>query len=247
MIWAEVSLNGKQLLGTFYIHPRFSDWDLLDFSIDQAIQLCPNIILIGDFNQNTMDPRKSTNIRNIINTYNLQQLIKSPTRSTATSSTLIDLILISDSLHAVDKAVIEPFCSDHSAVYFTTNFISVSERSYKRKIWQYNNADYELYRETLDNMLWNLTHLSVEDQAQHITENITRAAENSIPHKPVTIRPKDQPWMRNEIRKLMRIRNRQHKLAKCTNNPNHWARFRELRNQVINSIREAKVNHFKNN
>ena len=70
-------------------------------------------------------------------------------------------------------------------------------------------------------MLWNLTHLSVEDRAQHITENITSATENSIPHKLVTIRPKDQPWMHNEIRKLMRSRNRQHKLAKRTNNPNH--------------------------
>ena len=243
VIWAEVSLKGKRLLiGTFYIHPRFSDWNLIDLSIEQAIQLCPNIILIGDFNQNLKEPRKSKNIRNIINTYNLQQLVETPTRST---STLIDLILISDSLHAVEKGVIEPFCSDHSAVYFSTNFISVSERSYKRKIWQYNNAVYELYRETLDNMQWNFTNLSVEDQVQLVTKNMTRAAENSIPHKIVAIRPKDQPWMHNEIRKLMRIRNRQHKIAKRTNNPNHWARFRELRNQVINSIREAKVNHFK--
>ena len=31
VIWAEVSLKDKQLLiGTFYIHPRFSDWDLID-------------------------------------------------------------------------------------------------------------------------------------------------------------------------------------------------------------------------
>ena len=71
-----------------------------------------------------------------------------------------------------------------------------------------------------------------------------RGAENAIPHKLVTMRPKDQPWIHNEIRKLMRIRNRQHKIAKRTNNPNHWARFRQLRNHVINSIRDAKVNHF---
>ena len=145
----------------------------------------------------------------------------------------------------MEKGVIIPFCSDHSAVYFSTNFISVSERSYKRKIWQYNNADYDLYRETLDNMQWNFTNLSVEDQVELVTENMTRAAENSIPHKTVPIRPKDQPWMNNEIRKLMRIRNRQHKIAKRTNNLNHWAMFWELRNQVITSIREAKVHHFK--
>ena len=110
VIWTEVSLKGKQLLiGTFYIHPCFSDWDLIDLSIEQAIQLCPNVILIGDFYQNMKDPRKSKNIRNIINTYNLQQLVETPARSTATTSTLIDLILTSDSLHAVDKCVIEPF------------------------------------------------------------------------------------------------------------------------------------------
>ena len=58
VIWAEVSLKDKRLLiGTFYIHPRLSDWDLIDLSIEQAIELCPNIILIGDFNQNMKDTR----------------------------------------------------------------------------------------------------------------------------------------------------------------------------------------------
>ena len=53
VLWAEIVLNGKKvLLGTCYLHPRFKDWNVVRLAIDQASQICPNIILIGDFNQN---------------------------------------------------------------------------------------------------------------------------------------------------------------------------------------------------
>ena len=58
-IWAEVILcNRKVLIGSFYIHPRFRNWELVELSVEQALQSCPNIVLLGDFNQNMLDARK---------------------------------------------------------------------------------------------------------------------------------------------------------------------------------------------
>ena len=58
-VWAELNLcNRKVLIGSFYIHPRFRNWELVELSVEQALQSCPNIVLLGDFNQNMLDARK---------------------------------------------------------------------------------------------------------------------------------------------------------------------------------------------
>jgi hypothetical protein len=46
--------------------------------------------------------------------------------------------------------------------------------------------------------------------------------------------------MNNKIRNKIRQRNRIHYKAKTTNNPDHWKKFREIRNEVIDLVRKAK-------
>ena len=244
-VWGEVNLcNRKVLIGSFYIHPRFRKWELVELSVEQALQSCPNIVLLGDFNQNMLDTRKNQNILSIMDTYDLHQLIDTPTGITANSASIIDLILTTDSLNCTDKGVIDPFCSDHCAVHFSTNFMSTKQHSYKRKIWQYEKANYNLYREKLRESNWDMNNLTIDDQVKKISENILHSAEFSIPNKEVTIRPKDQPWIHNEIRKAIRHRKRLHKTAKRTNNPVDWANFRQARNHVISLIHNSKLNYF---
>lgn len=74
-------------------------------------------------------------------------------------------------------------------------------------------------------------------QFLHIyTENVNK----HIPNKIITVRPADKPYMNNSIRRKMRQRNRIHYKAKQTNNPDHWQKFRQLRNEVIDLVRKAK-------
>ncbi len=64
--------------------------------------------------------------------------------------------------------------------------------------------------------------------------------QNSIPNKVVTIRTQDIPWFKNNIRRLIRKRNRIHKRAKVTNSETEWANFRNIRNEVTKLIRKSK-------
>ena len=178
-------------------------------------------------------------IRNILNTYHLNQIIDSPTRITPHSSTYFTVLEI------YRQRVIDPFCSDHCAIHFTTNFLKTTQHTFKRKVWQYDKGNYDFYREKLDNADWNFDNLTVDEQANKVTQNILDAAEPSVPNKVVTVRPKDQPWLHNDIRKAMRKRTRLHKLAKDTNQPQHWANFRMARYHVTNLIRDSKLNYFK--
>ena len=180
-----------------------------------------------------------------MNIFNLNQVIDTPTRITQNTQTLIDLVLMTSSFNCTGKGVIDPFCSDHCPVFISTNFLTIKQQSYSRKIWCYDRANYDLYRQNLLGCNWNLIDKSVDEIVTIISEHILNSADLSIPSKIVTIRPMDPPWMHNQIRKEIRERKKLHKLAKIYNNENDWARFRAQRNLVNNLVKDAKISHFK--
>ena len=218
----------------------------METSIENAINYCPDILLLGDFNENMLVPGQCRNIRNIMNMFNLIQLVDSPTRITQTSSTLIDLVLASDNLCCTRKGIIELFCSDHCGIHVSTNFMKINQHSFKRKIWLYYNADFDLYRESLEVCDWNLAELTVDEYVNKITSNIMQSAEVSIPNKMLTIRPRDPPWMNNTIRRAIREKNKYHRSAKRINTNDAWIRYRVSRNKVTDLVRNSKTDYFKN-
>ena len=73
-----------------------------------------------------------------------------------------------------------------------------------------------------------------------ISNTILSAAEATIPNKLVTIRKQDHAWLTNEIRKLIRKKNRIHNKAKRLNKPADWNKFRKIRNDVTSLVRKAR-------
>ena len=107
------------LVGYCYRNPASRvDW-IHDFTamLDNAAFESKEIILLGDFN---IDLQKS-NLQwiNNLDTYNLHQLIKSPTRVTHNSSTLIDHIYVSETKNAIETCVPISNVSDHYPVCVT--------------------------------------------------------------------------------------------------------------------------------
>ena len=75
------------------MHPRFRNWELVELSVEQALQPCPNIVLLDDFNHCMLDTRKNKIFLVLkMGTYDLHQLIDTHTRITANSARIIDLI-----------------------------------------------------------------------------------------------------------------------------------------------------------
>ena len=67
--------------------------------------------------------------------------------------------------------------------------------------------------------------------------------ESFIPRKNVTVRPRDKPWMTNEIRRAIRRRDRLLKAhSRCKSNGS-WERYRVQRNLVVSLIRIAKIDY----
>ena len=80
-------------------------------------------------------------------------------------------------------------------------FFTIKQQSYSRKIWYYDRANYDLYRQRLLGCNWNLQDKSVDENVTIISEHILNSADLSIPSQIVTIRPMDSPLKHNQIRK----------------------------------------------
>jgi len=77
-----------------------------------------NSVVLGDLNENLLH-NNNTNLKNIIIFNNLDIVIKEPTRITATSTTLVDPILVSNSFgnYKAGCIDIQNNISDHKATY----------------------------------------------------------------------------------------------------------------------------------
>ena len=81
--------------------PEWTDadyWTRLNHAIGMVYQINQNIILTGDLNSDLFSSRNNKLI-DTMNLFNLTNVIEKPTRITEHSSTLLDPIIISDSVH----------------------------------------------------------------------------------------------------------------------------------------------------
>ena len=79
-------------------------------------------VVLGDFNTNTTGSRRcnlTTSLNAFLNLFNWTQIIKEPTRVTTTTSSTIDLILVSDVDKISQSGVIDVGKSDHSLIFCT--------------------------------------------------------------------------------------------------------------------------------
>ena len=134
----------------------------------------------------------------------------------------------------------------HCPVFVLLKFIRPKVNTYKRKIWNYQRADFEKYRQLLrEHDLTNkIRNKELDSSVQIVADAIFDAAEKSIPNKLVNIRPSDYPWITCHIKSLIRKRRRIYNKFKKTKNLRFWDQFKVVRNNVTNLVRKSKQNYF---
>ena len=249
-LWTEVSMSKNRtiLIGTFYRPPDSDDniYTLIDYSFEQASDTgIENILVLGDFNAD-FSKQKSEKLKNILLKYDMFQFINEPTHFTENSSSCLDLVIANNNNFLDLVHVGQPFLGQntryHCPTYGIIKFDKPVSTCFKRRIWLYDRGNYELFREKLSAVDWDLVLLEtdIDTLVDKFSNLLTQAALASIPSKIITVRKSEPPWINNLVRRAIRKRNRLHKKAKKTNNPDHWSKFRKFRNRTINIIRNRK-------
>ena len=221
-------------------------WQQIQDSVDLAKQTgIKNILLTGDFNA---DPptREGHNFKVFTDSNNLEHHIKSPTRVTPTTATLLDQFISNCSAMVSDARVLTPIANcDHCPIRLTLNFSHKfnKQKSYNRLIWQYEQADFNEFRNRLHLIDWETCFCSndINIIAETWTSTFVNTAGEVIPNRIVVIRPGDKTFFTSEIRRLRQKKIRNHRKAKLLNSEEAWGQFKDIRNQYNNKLKEAKV------
>lgn len=144
-LWVEIRAKGQTfLLCNTYRPPESNDghyWTRLNHAIGLAYQFNENIVITGDLNSDLFKAQNNKLIE-ILNIFNLRNVIDKPTRVTNHSSTLLDPIILSDTLsYFISDVLPTPSnISDHDAPIIFLECPTTITRSYKREIWIYEKV-----------------------------------------------------------------------------------------------------------
>ena len=90
----------------------------------------------------------------------------------------------------------------------------------------------------------NLIDESVDNSLDAFNDLLLAYLDEHAPIKTVKIRHKPNPFITEDIRDLMKVRDRLHKRASRTGMREDWEVFKELRNRVKFVLRKVKREHY---
>ena len=107
--------------------------------------------------------------------------------------------------------------NDHCTITMKINFRIPQALAYKRRMWDFKNTNFDLFREAIANCNWHECFTNTDDinlAADLWTSKLLAIAKETIPNKEVTIRPHNKPWYNNILRQLCRKKDRLFKKTK---------------------------------
>ena len=128
-IWIELTLKRKRILFGLFYRPPNSDSeyytaiaDSIHLAADSGIQ---DIVITGDFNFNMLNTQSSRKVNSICEELSLLQMIQDPTHFIENSSSLIDLIIVSNKNRVINCGVGDSFLHEdiryHCPIYGILN------------------------------------------------------------------------------------------------------------------------------
>ena len=127
----------------------------------------------------------------------MTQLIDQPTHILTNSSSLIDLIITDQVDMFVDSGLLPSprDKSHHEIIYGKLNLTAPLPPPYKRRVWDYNDANHDLIKETLSNTNWEaiFENSTPDESVKDFTDIILSTMSQFIPNKIITINERDPP------------------------------------------------------
>ena len=255
VMWLELG-SGHQtlLLGCLYRPPNkpVAYWDQLESNIEMAwTQQCANMVMLGDFNVDFTPPLSNSArpLQHILERFSLENYVRSPTRVTATSASMIDLFLSTSRVDGVCETVFTDI-SDHNAILARVPAVQTSRgktraefkstRRLCRVNWEQFNTD----------LVAHLQQRPATDQVDDMAEFLNSAIITVLDdHAPVVLRRKRQtrpcPWLTEELVNAVRDRNALHRrLMRDRGNPDLQEQHRVARSKARKLDRTLRNRYF---
>lgn len=268
-IWAKVKFSTMTIiLCCVYIPPDLRAERLQEFldhfheSISMAQIYNPaSIIVTGDFNAGNTYLSSNFNhspvsaferqLEITAESLGLSQLITEPTRHQDATQNLRDLCFVSNPEIVTASGVLPSFSNlDHFPIHVSVKATIPDTPLQEKQVWDYSRLDVENLTHKLLHTNWDsIINNEIDTATALFTSTLIEAAKDTIPIKTI-FSCNNKPWMTNELKRLMRKRDRLFKHAQSrqakreSDNDVDWSRWRQCRNKVNTMVRKLKAQCF---
>nr|CAH7732385.1 unnamed protein product [Callosobruchus chinensis] len=239
MLWLKIFLGRKSIVvGVVYRPPRGNldnAVEALDNVLSFLTPIHEDILVLGDFNVNFLTDNK---ISQCLQCYNLDQLVKEPTRITDHSATLLDPIFFTsiDKCQDVGTLSVETI-SDHLAVYCNISFVFPKQTPRIVTFRDFKNFDQERFTADLFSINWiDVIYIqNLDDKAKFISDNIIALFDHHAPLKTIRVTKPRAPWLTPNLKLLMKLRDKALHRFRKNPSPANRTHYNDLRNFVVSA------------
>ena len=252
-MWLAVSNKETQLLLCVCYRQKRGDyapgfWPKLQTSYDLAVGTkISKIILVGDFNADPGTEKQANDtLLDFLAINNLTQHIKEPTRVTATNASILDLIITNLPMLVTSVGVGAPVHeNDHRTIYGTLNLKTVKRQNFTRDMWDFKNANFDLFREELGKVDWEecFETEDIDSITGKWSEIFLKISEQVVTKKRVKIRPEDKNWYNNYLRNLRRSKDREYGVWVKDRTQLLWDIYKAARNTYFQECSRIKLEY----
>lgn len=261
-VWVQLSCGPTvAIIGVIYRPPDMNSSFASQFSNLLSDLTCrfPNssLLLLGDFNFPAInwssltapanDPEAQAFLQSCLD-FSLQQLIFEPTRRSATTANILDLILTSDPYLCSNIALLEGL-SDHSIITGNLNFVPHKKVTRTKQIRCYNRANFGEINAQLsvfaDHFLHDFSSRSVETNWNLFSVKLATLIDRFIPVISIPC-TNTAPWFNRHLRRLNNKKKRLYRQVDKNRHSESWQRYKlcdkEYQSELI-SVRRHFFTH----
>lgn len=253
-LWIKIKMNKQQFaVGVVYL-PHVSQYCEFLNSLEQSISLLlphyDEVFCLGDFNIDVLDTNSSAfkKLDSILESFNLVQIVNSPTHFTRTAGTIIDLIITtnSDIINNVKVIPLDHFNSDHDLTCCELNLSSIKNPEMLKTIRVFKNFNYENFYTDLRSIPFEMMFdmRDVSDKLNFLNENLLSLFNFHAPLRTIKITKKPSPWITDNIRLLISLRDKARSRWRRTKSEAHHNYYKALKNYTTLACRKEKKAYF---
>ena len=213
------------------------------------------IILLGDTNCHLTitapDQPAENNSKHICSLYelfSLNQLIEEPTRVTLTSSSIIDHIATTSARNIIESGVHKVSMSDHYMVFCVRKFESALKKDHKVITTRsMKNFDKDAFLADVAGICWEQGFSETDDVNVLVTQWSTLFSliiDKHAPIKALRVSEKYCPWVNDDLKQLIRSRDKLKKAAVKSKSQLLMSSYRHIRNKINKQNFELKRQYF---
>lgn len=247
-LWIRTTILGNRYaIGVLYRPPTsniLQSFDALENAMSVVLPECDTVLFAGDLNINLLNDSPGVNhFHNFIESYDLHQLITEPTRFTATTQTLIDVIITSDNLCVNSGKVVNLHgISDHCVTICDINKLITNKINKMVTFRSFKDFDEHKFFALFHSINWNYIYQlnDVNSMVEFLNENIISIFNINAPLRTVRVTKPPAPWLTYNIREMMKVRDKAFNKYKMSKSLAHWNYYKDLKNEVNYAIRREK-------